>query len=141
MRYGYHPKSRGTSIRHAINLTLRGCLPSAQRKYYFADIDRGCGDQNLCSSSFGVIHGGVLPDPWTKVKLGFPQLEENRMKKSGFTYEQIVVALRDAEATTVAAAARKHGVSEQSIHRWRKQFDGMQVSDVRELRRLRDENA
>lgn len=63
------------------------------------------------------------------------------MKKSGFTYEQIVVALRDAEATTVAAAARKHGVSEQSIHRWRKQFDGMQVSDVRELRRLRDENA
>jgi transposase-like protein len=63
------------------------------------------------------------------------------MKKARFTEEQIVVALQDAEATTVVAAARKHGVSEQSIHRWRKQFAGMEVSDVRELRRLKDENA
>jgi len=62
------------------------------------------------------------------------------MKKSHFSEEQIVAALRDAEAMTVAASARKHGVSAQSIHRWRKQFDGMQVSDVRELKRLREEN-
>src|SRR6056297_1062060 len=73
--------------------------------------------------------------------LGLPQREENLMKKGRFTDEQVVAALRDAEATTVATAARKHGVSEQSIHRWRKTYDGMQVSDVRELRRLRDENA
>jgi putative transposase len=52
-----------------------------------------------------------------------------------------VAVLRDAEATSVVEAARKHGVSEQSIHRWRKKFAGMEVSDVRELKRLQDENA
>ena len=63
------------------------------------------------------------------------------MKKGHFTDEQIVAVLRDAEATTAVAAARKHGVSEQSIYRWRNKYAGMEVSDVRELRRLKDENS
>jgi putative transposase len=63
------------------------------------------------------------------------------MKGTRFTDEQIVAALRDAEASSVVASARKHGISEQSLHRWRKKFAGMQVSDIRELNRLRDENS
>ena len=63
------------------------------------------------------------------------------MKRNRFTDEQIVAALRDAEATTVVAAARKHGVAEQTMYRWRQKFTGMEVSDVRELKRLQDENA
>jgi putative transposase len=62
------------------------------------------------------------------------------MKRNRFTDEQIVAALRDAEATTVVEAARKHGVAEQTMYRWRKRFAGMEVSDVRELKRLQDEN-
>jgi len=63
------------------------------------------------------------------------------MKKSRFTDEQIVAALREAEATTVVGAARKYGVAEQTTYPWRKRFAGMEVSDVRELKRLKDENA
>ena len=63
------------------------------------------------------------------------------MKRNRFTDEQIVAALRDAEATTVIEAARKHGVAEQTMYRWRKRFAGMEVSDVRELKRLKDENS
>ncbi len=62
------------------------------------------------------------------------------MKKGHFSDEQIVAVLRDAEATTAVAAARKHGVSEQSIYRWRNKYAGMEVSDVRELKRVKDEN-
>ena len=63
------------------------------------------------------------------------------MKKARYSEEQIVTILREAEATRVVPAARTHGVSEQTIHRWRKQYAGMTVSDVRELKRLKDENA
>jgi putative transposase len=63
------------------------------------------------------------------------------MKRNRFTDEQIVAALRDAEATMVVAAARKHGVAEQTMYCWRQRFAGMEVSDVRELKRLQDENA
>ena len=38
-------------------------------------------------------------------------------------------------------AARKHGVAEQTMYRWRKRFVDMEVSDVRELKRFKDENA
>jgi putative transposase len=72
--------------------------------------------------------------------IGFPQQRRTTLKKNRFTEEQIVAALRDAEASTIAEAARKHGVSEPSIHRWRKQYADIEVSDVRELKWLKDEN-
>ena len=63
------------------------------------------------------------------------------MKKKRFTEEQIVRILRVTETTPIGAAARQHGVSEQSIYRWKRQFGQMVVDDVRELRHLRHENA
>lgn len=63
------------------------------------------------------------------------------MKKNRFSDEKIVAILRESSMTTVAEAARKHGIAEQTIYRWKKLYDGMQVSDVKELKAIRDENA
>jgi len=62
------------------------------------------------------------------------------MKKQRFMEEQIAGILRDAEAGTIEQAARQHGVSVQSIYRWKRQFGAMEVANVRELRQLRQEN-
>ena len=63
------------------------------------------------------------------------------MRKSKFTEEQIAMALRQHEAgTTVGEICRKLEISETTFFRWQKRFGGMGVSELRELRHLRDEN-
>ena len=63
------------------------------------------------------------------------------MRTSRFTHEQIAMALRQAESgTPVAEICRKLEISEQTFYRWKKRFGGMGVSELRELRQLKDEN-
>ena len=64
------------------------------------------------------------------------------MLKSRFKEEQIIRILRESEAgnQTVQQAAREHRMSEQTIFRWRKKFEGLGVSDARHLRELKREN-
>jgi len=63
------------------------------------------------------------------------------MKTSKSTDEQIALALRQAEAgTPVGEICRKLGVSEQTFYRWKKRFGALGVTELRELRQLRDEN-
>jgi putative transposase len=63
------------------------------------------------------------------------------MGKKNFTQEQIVYALRQAEAgMPVLEVCRKLGVTEQTFYRWKRKFAGLGVAEVRRLNQLEEEN-
>ncbi len=64
------------------------------------------------------------------------------MKRKRYSAEQIVSILRQAElGMAVGDIVRQLGISEQTFYRWKKQYAGMQVEGVRELKILQEENA
>ena len=64
------------------------------------------------------------------------------MKKSKFTEEQILFALKQADAgQPVADVCRQMGISEATFYVWKKRYGNLGLLEVRELRQLRDENA
>lgn len=64
------------------------------------------------------------------------------MKRKRFSVEQIVGVLKQAEVgVPVAELIRKVGISEQTFYRWKKQYTGLEVDQVRQLKQLQEENA
>ncbi len=63
------------------------------------------------------------------------------MRTSRFSVEQIALALRQVDAgTPVADICRKLEIAEATFYRWKRKFGDLGVSELRELRQLRDEN-
>lgn len=63
------------------------------------------------------------------------------MKRKRYSVEQIVAAVKQHEmGLSVGDIARKLGIAEQTFYRWKKQYGDLEVTEVRELRQLREEN-
>jgi putative transposase len=63
------------------------------------------------------------------------------VKQVRFNVEQIVAVLKQAEARVpLAELIRRVGISEQTFYRWKKQYVGLEVEQVRQLKQLQEEN-
>ena len=63
------------------------------------------------------------------------------MQKKKFTESQIVSILKQAEAgEKVADLCRKYGISDATFYNWRTKYGGMEVSDIKRLKDLEEEN-
>ena len=68
------------------------------------------------------------------------------MPKKKFSSEQIIAKLRQievqlAQGKSIALACKDAAISEQSYFRWRKEYGGLQIEQIRRLKDLERENA
>ena len=67
------------------------------------------------------------------------------MTKKGFTPEQIISKLREAEVlfsqgATLSTVLKKIGISDVTYYRWRREYGGMRVDQAHRLKKLEQEN-
>ena len=63
------------------------------------------------------------------------------MKRGRFSEEQIIGVLKEAEGRAkVGELCRRHGISDATFYNWRSRYGGLEVSELRRLRQLEEEN-
>jgi putative transposase len=63
------------------------------------------------------------------------------MKRARFSEEQIIGVLKEAEAgAKVSELCRRDGISDATFYTWRSKYGGLEISEMRRLRQLEEEN-
>lgn len=63
------------------------------------------------------------------------------MKRKRFTEEQIVAILKEtAGSDNARLVVRKHGITETTFYRWKANYSGMGLPEVKRLKALEEEN-
>lgn len=81
-----------------------------------------------------------------RVRLLPERAERTLMKKTKHSPEQIIRKLREAEAklaggATAAEVCKQLGISEGTSYRWRNEYGGMALDQLKRLKELEKENA
>jgi len=63
------------------------------------------------------------------------------MKKSRYSEEQVVMILREGRGMKVKEVCAKHNISEPTYYGWKKKYGEMEVSEVRRMRAMSEENS
>jgi len=63
------------------------------------------------------------------------------VKRKRFSVEQIVAVLKQAEVgVPVVDVCRQVGITEQTFYRWKAKYMGLEIDQVRQIKRLQEEN-
>jgi putative transposase len=69
-------------------------------------------------------------------------MQEISMKRKRFNEEQIHSILKESElGISTLEICRKYGISKNTFYNWRSKYSGMELSDLRKMRELEDENS
>lgn len=64
------------------------------------------------------------------------------MRKSRFSDEQSVGILKEhAAGEATGTLCRRHGISQQTLYRWKQKYDGLEGNELKRLKALQEENA
>jgi putative transposase len=64
------------------------------------------------------------------------------MKKTNFTESQIIKALQsNQEGRSVSEVSRELGIDKSTFYYWRKKYGGMEISHLKRLKELEQENS
>jgi transposase-like protein len=85
------------------------------------------------------------PENWSRCNVRLGPQRGGHMARNRHTAEQIINKLREAEVglsqgQTVAQVSRGMGVSEQTFYRWRNEYGGLKIDQVKRLKQLETEN-